>query len=116
MLSKLDSFTLFPSSSSLDEDALPSPKRDNLFNFNRKKSDDDSVASVNNSAVWEKEDKQMRHMILAQAETKDADDISEDDGPVNEVEEFMMISREGEEEVNDNPPPDNVPQQEFETI
>jgi hypothetical protein len=36
MPSKLDSFTLFPSSSSLDEDALPSPKRDNLLDFNRK--------------------------------------------------------------------------------
>ncbi len=36
MPSELDSFTLFPSSSSLDEDALPSPKRDNLLDFNRK--------------------------------------------------------------------------------
>ncbi len=58
----------------------------------------------------------MRHVILAQAEAKDADDISEDDGPVNEVEEFMMISGEGEQAVNDNPLPGDVPQQEFETI
>jgi hypothetical protein len=61
----------------------------------QKKSDDDSVASSNDSADWEKEDEQMRHVILAQAEAKDADDIPEDDGPVNEVEEFMMISGEG---------------------
>jgi hypothetical protein len=26
----------------------------------------------------------MRHVILAQAEAKDTDDISEDDGPVND--------------------------------
>ncbi len=53
----------------------------------------------------------MRHVILAQAEAKDADDIPEDDGPVNEVEEFMMISGEGQQAMNDD-----VPQQEFETI
>ncbi len=54
----------------------------------------------------------MRHVILAQAEAKDADDISEDDSLVNEVEEFMMISEEGEQAVN----PNNVPQPEFITI
>jgi hypothetical protein len=58
----------------------------------------------------------MRHVLLAQAEAKDADDISEDNGPVNEMEEFVMISREGEQVVNDNALPDNVPQQGFETI
>ena len=58
----------------------------------------------------------MRHVILAQAEAKDADDISEDNGPVIEVEEFMMIFGEGEQAVNDNPLPGDVPQQEFETI
>ena len=51
MPSELDSFTLFPSSSSFDEDALPSPKRDNLSDINREKSDDDLVASGNNSAA-----------------------------------------------------------------
>jgi hypothetical protein len=116
MLSELDSFTLFPSSSSFDEDDLPSTKRDNLSDFNRKKSDDDSVASGNDSAAWEKEGEQMRHVILAQAQAKDADDISEDDSPVNEVEEFMMICGEGEQVVNENPLPSNVPQQEFEMI
>ncbi len=86
------------------------------MDFNRKKYDDDLVASGNDSAAWENEDKQMRHVILAQAEAKDADDIAEDNGLVNEVEEFMMISREGEQAVNDNPLPDDVTQQEFETI
>ncbi len=55
-------------------------------------------------------------MILAQAQAKDADDISEDDSPVNEVEEFMMICGEREQALNDNPLPSNVPQQEFEMI
>jgi hypothetical protein len=109
MPSELDSFTLFPSSSSFDEDALPSPKRDNLSDFNRKLSDNDLVASSNDSATWEKEDKRMRHVILAQVQAKDADDISENDGPVNEVEEFMRICGEGEQVVNDNPLPINVP-------
>jgi hypothetical protein len=59
----------------------------------------------------------MRHVILAQLEAEDADDISEDDGLVNEVEEFMMISGEREQAVNDNPlPGDDVPQQENEMI
>jgi hypothetical protein len=58
----------------------------------------------------------MRHVILTQAEAKDADDISEDDGLMNEVEEFVMISREGEQAVNDNPLPGDVPEQEFEMI
>ncbi len=74
-----------------------------------KKTDDDSVASRDDSADWEKEDDQMRHLLLAQAEANDAlDEISNDDGPVNEAEEFMLISGEEEEEEevrNDHPPP-----------
>jgi hypothetical protein len=77
MPSELDSFTLFPSSSSLDEDALPPPKRDNLLDFNRKKSDDELVVSGNDSATWEKEDEQMRYVILAQAEAKGMQMISQ---------------------------------------
>ncbi len=56
----------------------------------------------------------MRHLFLAHAEAKNAYDISEDNDLVNEVEDFIMIAGEGEEAVNDNLPPDNVPQQEFE--
>jgi hypothetical protein len=92
------------------------PPKEIICQISTGKSDDDSVASGNYSATWEKEDKQMRYVILAQAEAEDADDILEDDGPVNEVEEFMMISREGEQAVNDNPLTKDVPQQEFEMI
>ena len=34
----------------------------------------------------------MRLQVDANAISEDSDDISEDDGPVNEVEEFMMIA------------------------
>jgi hypothetical protein len=47
----------------------------------------------------------MRHVLLAQAEAKNADDISGDNEPVSEVKELMMIAGEGEEAVNDDPPP-----------
>jgi hypothetical protein len=104
------SFSLYDDNS----DDGPSPKKD-LSDFSRKKTDDDSVASGDDSADWEKEDDQMRHLLLAQAKADDAlDEISDDDGPVNEVEEFMLISGEEEEEEevrNDHPSP-----QEFETI
>ncbi len=34
----------------------------------------------------------MRLQLDAKAISEDDDDVSEDDGPVNEVEEFMLIS------------------------
>ncbi len=49
----------------------------------------------------------MRLRLDAKAISEDADDISEDDGPVNEVEEFMLIAGGGDdgEDVIDNLPP-----------
>ena len=49
----------------------------------------------------------MRLRLDAKAISKDDDDILEDDGPVNEVEEFMLIAGGGEdgEDVIDNLPP-----------
>ena len=69
--------------------------------------DDDSVASGNDSAGWEEEDEQMRLQLDANAISEDADDILEDDGPLNEVEEFMLIAGGGEDDENviDNLPP-----------
>ena len=69
---------------------LPSPKKA-MSDFSRLKTDDDSVASGNYSAGWEEENEQMRLQLDANAISEDADDISEDDGPVNEVEEFMLL-------------------------
>ena len=77
MPSELDSFTLFPSSSSLDEDALPPPKEIICWILTEKKSDDELVVSGNDSATWEKEDEQMRYVILAQAEAKGMQMISQ---------------------------------------
>ena len=70
--------------------------------------DDDSVASGDDSAGWEEEDERMRLQVDANhAISEDSDDISEDDGPVKEVEEFMLIAGGGEdgEDVVDNFPP-----------
>jgi hypothetical protein len=99
--------TLFPSlPPHLDAVDLPSPKKA-MSDFSRLKTDDDSVASGDDSAGWEKEDKRMRLQLDANAISKDADDISENDGLVNEVEEFMLIAGGGEdgEDVIDNLPP-----------
>jgi hypothetical protein len=54
-----------------------------------------------------KEDKRMRLWLDAKSICEDDDDILEDDGPVNEVEEFMLIAGGGEdgEDVIDNHPP-----------
>ena len=83
--------TLFPSlPPRLDAVDLPSPKKA-MSDFSRLKTDDDSVASGNYSAGWEEENEQMRLQLDANAISEDADDISEDDGPVNEVEEFMLL-------------------------
>ena len=99
--------TLFPSlPPRLDAVDLPSPKKA-MSDFSRLKTDDDSVASGDDSAGWEEEDERMRLQVDANAISEDSDDISEDDGPVNEVEEFMLIAGGGEDDENviDNLPP-----------
>jgi hypothetical protein len=77
-----------------DEDA-PSPKKA-LPDFTTQKSDDDSVASGNDSAGWEKEEDRVVNAFAAQVE---ADDWLEDisiDTPVKEVHEFMLARGGGE--------------------
>ncbi len=80
-----------------------------MSDFSRLKTDDDSVASGDDSAGWEEEDERRQLQLDANAIREDADDILEDDGPVNEVEEFMLIAGGGEdgEDVIDNLPPLN---------
>ena len=56
----------------------------------------------------------MRLQLLAAGNAEDTDDISEDDGPVNEVEEFMLMAGEDNEEAGNTIPPPALP--EFETI
>jgi hypothetical protein len=78
-----------------------------MSDFSRLKTDDDFVASGDNSAGWEEEDEQMQLQLDANAISEDADNISEDDGPVNKVEEFNLIAGGGEDDENviDNLPP-----------
>ena len=71
-----------------------------MSDFSRLKTDDDSVASGDDSAGWDEEDKRMWLQIDANAISEDADNISENDGPVNEVEEFMLIAGGGEDDEN----------------
>jgi len=63
-----------------------------MSDFSRLKMDDDSVASGDDSAGWEEEDERMRLQVDANAISENADNILEDDGPVNEVEKFMLIA------------------------
>jgi hypothetical protein len=96
----LDYLAFFDDNDDASVDA-PSPKKD-LTDFSKRKTDDDLVASGDYSVDWEKED------LSQQAEADALDDISEGDGPVNEVDVFVLIAREEEEEQevrNDNPPP-----------
>jgi hypothetical protein len=44
----------------------------------------------------------VRLQLLAAGGSEDAEDISEDDGPVNEVEEFMVMVGEDNEEAGDD--------------
>ncbi len=82
-------------SDSSDEKDTPSPKKA-LPDFTAQKSDDDSIASGNDSAGWEREEAQVLNAFILQVE---ADDRLEDvsiNAPVKEVHEFVLID-EGEE-------------------
>ncbi len=75
-----------------DEDA-PSPKKA-LPDFTTQKSDEDSVASGDDSVGWEKEEDRVLNAFAAQAEADDRlEDISVDT-PVKEVHEFMLAGGE----------------------
>jgi hypothetical protein len=95
----MDAFT---SSDSSDDD-VPSPKKA-LPDFTTRKSDDDSVASGDDSAGWEVEEDRVLNAFAIQTVTEDAlDDIFVDDGPMKEIHEFILIAGrgvDGEEEGN----------------
>jgi len=95
----MDAFSLSDSS---DDDA-PSPKKA-LPNFTTRKSDDNSVASGDDSAGWEAEGDRVLNAFAIQTVAEDAlDDIFVDDGPMKEIHEFMLIAGrgvDGEEEGN----------------
>jgi hypothetical protein len=84
----------FASSNSSDDDA-PSPKKA-LPNFTSRKSDNDSVASGDNSAGWEAEEDRALNAFAIQTEAEDAlEDLFVDDGPMKEIHEFMLIAGRG---------------------
>ncbi len=88
----MDAFDL----SELSDDDAPSPKKA-LPDFTMRKSDDDSVASGDDSAGWEMEEDRVLNAFLAQTEAEDALDDLSVDVPMKEVHEFMLISGEGED-------------------
>ena len=64
------------SDSSAKDDDAPSPKKA-LPDFTTRKSDDDSVASGDDSAGWEMEEDRVMNSFLAQTEAEEAlDDLS----------------------------------------
>ena len=82
-------------SSDLSDDDAPSPKKA-LPDFTTRKSDDDSVASGDDSAGWEVEEDRVLNAFAIQTETDDAlDDLFVDDGPMKEIHEFMLIAGRG---------------------
>jgi len=95
----MDAFALSDSS---DDDA-PSPKKA-LLDFTTRKSDDDSVASGDDSAGWEAEEDRVLNAFTIETVAEDAlDDIFVDDGLMKEIHEFMLIAGRGldrEEEGN----------------
>jgi hypothetical protein len=83
-------------SSELSDDNAPSPKKA-LRDFTTRKSDDNSVASGDDSAGWEMEEDRVLNAFLAQTEAEDALDDLSVDVPMKEVHVFMLISGEGED-------------------
>jgi hypothetical protein len=88
----MDAFDL----SKLSDEDAPSPKKA-LPDFTTRKSDDDSVASGDDSVGWEIEGERVLNAFLAQTEAEDALDDLSVDVPMKEVHEFMLISGEGED-------------------
>ena len=81
-------------SGSSDEDE-PSPKK-TLPDFNLRKSEEDSVASGDDSDGWNREDGRVMHELAAQAEEDDArDNAVFPDVQMNEVNEWEVLAEEG---------------------
>jgi hypothetical protein len=82
----------FASSDSSD-DGAPSPKK-TLPDFTLRKSDDDSVASGDDSNGWEREEDRVRNAFVIQADADDELELANftSDGPVNEVLEWTTLT------------------------
>jgi hypothetical protein len=84
---KVDSFD---SSDSSDKD-VPSPKKV-LPDFTMCKSNDNSVASGDDSIAWEKEEDRVLHAFAIQVESEDTLEDALEDAPVNELDEWELIA------------------------
>ena len=84
----------FASLDSSDDDA-PSPKKA-LPDFTTRKSDEDSVASGDDSAGWEAEEDRVLNAFTIQTEAEEAlEDLFVDDGPMKEIHEIILIAGRG---------------------
>jgi hypothetical protein len=82
-------------SSDLSDEDVPSPKK-TLPDFTLRKSDDDSIASGDDSIAWEKEEDRVLHAFAIQVEAEDALEDALEDAPVKELEEWELIVKGGE--------------------
>ena len=77
-----------------------------------RKSDDDSVASGDDSIAWEKEEDRVLHAFAIQVEAEEALEDAFEDAPVKELDEWELIAKGGGEgtadEVAAPPPPSQV--------
>ena len=84
----------FASLDSSDDDA-PSPKKA-LPDFTTRKSDNDSIASGDDSAGWEAEEDRVLNAFTIQTEAEEAlEDLFVDDGPMKEIHEIILIAGRG---------------------
>ena len=87
----MDAFDL--SDSSAEDDDAPSPEKAPP-DFRTRKSDEDSVATGDDSAGWEMEEDRVMNSFLAQTEAEEALDDLSVNVPMTDVHEFMLISEE----------------------
>jgi hypothetical protein len=81
------------SDSSAEDDDAPSPEKAPP-DFRTRKSDEDSVATGDDSAGWEMEEDRVMNSFLAQTEAEEALDDLSVNIPMTDVHEFMLISEE----------------------
>ncbi len=90
-----------------DEDEPPPKKA--FPDFNLRKSEEDSIASGDDSDGWDKEEGRVMHDLAAQAKADDVlDEAVFPDVPMNEVNEWEVLVEEGNADdqntVEDDPP------------
>ncbi len=80
--------------SDLSEEDVPIPKKV-LPDFTMRKSDDDSVASGDDSIAWGKEEDRVLHAFVIRVEAEDALEDALEDAPVKELDKWELIAEGG---------------------